>query len=84
MLYTDLDSTPVDGRIRSLSKQCTSILENWRILSSLYDTRLSIGGHLANWNRELHLPLGLLEMMTTRHLSLIVDVYFDGDELEAD
>ena len=84
MLYTDLDSIPVDEKVRYLLGQCTLELENWRVLSSEYDVHMSIGGHLNNWNRELQLPLDLLRMITERHLSLFVDVYFDGDDLESE
>lgn len=84
MLYTDLDSAPVATKIRTVLDRCTSDLGNWRELTSRFDARLSIGGHLNNWNRELHLPLELLEMITARRLSLTIDVYFDGDDLESD
>ncbi len=76
------DYSEVVPKIESLLNQCTKDMEIWRTLTEKYECWMCIVGHLNNWNRELNLPVSLLQMLSERNLDLNVDVYFDGEELE--
>lgn len=81
-LSTDLDTRPIEEKIREILDQCSPDLDHWKQLSSDYDMWLEVCGHLNNFNRELNLSVELLCMLTVRNLDLKVDVYFDGDNEE--
>lgn len=79
MLQIDYNQSPVDRKIQELLNRCTDRLENWHALNHKYDVWLTIGGHMANWNRELDLAPEILRLLTDRGLRLKIDVYWYGD-----
>jgi hypothetical protein len=74
-LSTDYDTSDVEDKIRALLSRCTDALDDWRVLSQKYETWLTIGGHIFNWNRELDLAPDILRLLADRGLKLRIDVY---------
>ncbi|HUE72339.1 MAG TPA: hypothetical protein VMP01_15755 [Pirellulaceae bacterium] len=80
----DLDSADPNELIEHLFATATRDLTGWTSLAQRNDGRVTIAGHLDNWNRELDLSPVVLKLLAERALRLTVDVYFDGDEIDDD
>ncbi len=76
----DLNSNDPNELIEHLFAAASKDLAGWRSLAQRNDGRVTIGGHLDNWNRELDLSPIVLKMLADRGLALTIDVYFDGEE----
>jgi hypothetical protein len=59
-------------------------LEVWRTLTSKASVDLYCGLHLADWNRGLELPPGVLGQLAERGIALHLDIYYDPPDSEAD
>lgn len=81
-LSSEQDKTDLNLKLKDLLGRLTEDLENWKTLTSKYETCISIAGYMKNWNREFILNPDIMKMLSDRNLKIVFDIYYYGNEEE--
>jgi len=79
-LTTKRDNTDLNIKLKDLLDSLTSDLENWRILTSKYETWVDVAGYMENWNRGFTLKPEIMKMLSDRNLEIVFDIYYEEED----
>ena len=83
-LSSERDTTDLNIKLRDLFKKLTNDLENWRHLTSKYESWIDVAGYMNNWNRGFMVETDVLKLLSDRNLKIYFDIYFYGEEEDDD
>lgn len=76
----DREPGDLDGQIRELFGALTADLSIWRELSAKYETDLFVGMFMERSNEMLEISAESLEQLSSRGVSLMLDIYDPVDD----
>ena len=82
--YVQLSGAPeewtLDEGIAALLDRLPSQQAVWDALAEKHKLDVYCGLHLSEWNRGAELPPALLRRLADQHLTLLLDIYYEGTE----
>jgi hypothetical protein len=82
--YVDFAGPPEERTlgeaIEALVDRLPSDQSVWKVLTEHNDLEVWCGLHLSEWNRGADLAPSVLRRLADRHLTLSLDIYFEGDD----
>jgi len=82
--YVDFAGAPEEWTlgeaIAALLDRLPSDQQVWKVLAEHHDLEVYCGLHLSEWNRGAELAPSVLRRLADQHLTLSLDIYFEGDD----